>query len=174
MEKERLLSTEYREAIADIVEKILAEKAKQEPIDYIDWYRNTLPGRIIMIEENMVTKDDIAVIKNEIEVIKYRLQGMATKDDIKNMATKDDIENIVAKYNLENMATKDDIRNMATKDDIRNMATKDDIKNMATKDDIEFLKDSINSLKYWLSFAVAIIFFGLPFVIGLVMKLFGK
>jgi hypothetical protein len=165
MEKEVLLSKEYRDVIADIVETILEEKAKQEPIDYIDWYRNTLPGRIIRIEENMATKDDIAVIKNEIEVIKYRIQGMATKDDIENMATKDDIENIVAKYNLENMATKDDIRNMATKDDI---------KNMATKDDIEFLKDSINSLKYWLSFAVAIIFFGLLFVIGLVMKLFGK
>ena len=124
-----MLSKEYREAITDIVENILEEKAKKEPIDYIDWYRNTLPGRIIRIEENMATRDDIAVIKDEVKAIKYQIQNMATKDDIKNMAIKDDIES---------------------------------------------LKDSISSIKYWLSFGFAIIFFGLPFVIGLVMKLFGK
>ena len=160
-----MLSKEYREAITDIVENILEEKAKKEPIDYIDWYRNTLPGRIIRIEENMATRDDIAVIKDEVKAIKYQIQNMATKDDIKNMATKDDIEN---------MATKDDIENIIAKYNLENMATKDDIKNMAIKDDIESLKDSISSIKYWLSFGFAIIFFGLPFVIGLVMKLFGK
>jgi hypothetical protein len=96
-----LTEESLREKVFSIVQEALEKELSEKPKkDFIDEFSESIAGRIIRIEQNMATKDDI--------------RNMATKDDIRNMATKDDIIAI-----REVMATKDDIRNMATKDDIK-------------------------------------------------------
>jgi len=91
MEVSSLTEERLYQIISEQVEKILEDKAKNAPEDYFERFSQSTAGRVIRIEERMVTKDDI--------------KNMVTKDDIKNMATKDDIKN---------MATKDEIKNVQT------------------------------------------------------------
>lgn len=42
-------------------------------------------------------KNDLAVIKKDIAVIKQRQNGTATKDDLKRFATKDDLKKYLSK-----------------------------------------------------------------------------
>ncbi len=96
-------------------------------------------------------------------VEKYRLNEMATRDDLEKMvekyrlnevATKSDLENMVLKYHLDEVATKSDLESMvekyhlaevATKSDLEEMATKYRLDEMATKADLEKMESKFNN-----------------------------
>lgn len=57
------------------------------------------------------------------ELLKKRLSGLPTKDDLKDFARKDDLKGFATKKDLNSFATKDDLRKelskYATKDELR-------------------------------------------------------
>jgi|GEM_PF-4716944 hypothetical protein len=76
----------------------------------------------------MQKKITIEDVGKTLNIILGRLDGFATKNDLKLFANKDD---------LKSFATKDDLKLFATKDDLKLFATKDDLKLFATKDDLK-------------------------------------
>ena len=72
----------------------------------------------------------------KLDLLLLKMEGFATKDDLKSFATKDDLKSFATKDDLKSFATKDDLKPFATKDDLKSFATKDDLKSFATKDDL--------------------------------------
>jgi hypothetical protein len=72
-----------------------------------------------------MTSNDLKQID---ELLQMRLEGFATKEDLKQLATKQDVEGF---------ATKEDLKQLATKQDVEGFATKEDLKQFAMKQDVE-------------------------------------
>jgi hypothetical protein len=87
-----LTEESLREKVFSIVQEALEKELSEKPKkDFIDEFSESIAGRIIRIEQNMATKDDIRNMATKDDIIAIR-EVMATKDDIRNMATKDDIK----------------------------------------------------------------------------------
>jgi hypothetical protein len=70
MDTLELTEESLREKVFSIVQEALEKELSKKPKkDFIDEFSESIAGRIIRIEQNMATKDDI--------------RNMATKDDIK-------------------------------------------------------------------------------------------
>jgi hypothetical protein len=68
-----------------------------------------------------LTKQDLQSIEG---ILDRKLNGFATKDDLKSFPTKEDIKSF---------ATKEDIKGFATKDDIKGFANRLDLEKMESR-----------------------------------------
>lgn len=64
---------------------------------------------------------ELQLILEKLEHIESRLDGCATKDDLKVCATKEDLKNFATKEDLKSFATKEDLMAFATKEEIETL-----------------------------------------------------
>ncbi|WP_077369587.1 hypothetical protein [Anaerosalibacter sp. Marseille-P3206] len=92
-----------------------------------------LNGQLEQIQNNMVTKDEIA--------------NLVTKDEIANLVTKDEITNLVTKDEIANLVTKDEITNLATKDEINLLADELHTEIQAVLNEVKELRHDLNTME---------------------------
>ena len=84
-----------------------------------------------------IVLEELFKLSTKVDNLQVQMQGMATKEDIKDMATKEDLKKFATKEDIKDMATKEDLKKFATKEDLKKFATKEDLKKFATKEDIK-------------------------------------
>ena len=84
-----------------------------------------------------IVLEELFKLSTKVDNLQVQMQGMATKEDIKDMATKEDLKKFATKEDIKDMATKEDLKKFATKEDLKKFATKEDLKKFATKEDLK-------------------------------------
>ena len=83
-----------------------------------------------------IVLEELFKLSTKVDNLQVQMQGMVTKEDIKDMATKEDLKKFATKEDIKDMATKEDLKKFATKEDLKKFATKEDLKKFATKEDL--------------------------------------
>lgn len=59
-----------------------------------------------------------AELNNRMDSMTIRMDGMATKEDLRAFATKEDLKGLATKEDLKDFITKEDLKDFATKEDL--------------------------------------------------------